>query len=47
MSEVLDIERTVDEKSVKGYLQEARASGSSEDQSGLSDFGGEDENPDE
>ena len=47
MSKVLDIERTVDEKSVKGYLREARAGGSSEDQSGLSEFGGEDENPGE
>lgn len=41
MSEILNIERTVDEKPANQYLQEARAGSSSEDQSGLSDFKGE------
>ena len=40
MSEILNIERTVDEKPANQYLQEARAGSSSEDQSGLSDFEG-------
>jgi len=47
MSEVLDIERTVDEKSVNEYLQEAGAGSSNEDQSGLSDFGADGESTDE
>jgi hypothetical protein len=41
MSEILDIEHTVDEKSVNEYLQEAGVGSSNEDQSGLTDFGTE------
>lgn len=43
MSEILDIERTVDEKSVNEYLQEVRGGSSSENQSGISEFGEKDE----